>query len=44
MAENMCFQESFKAVKTVRISTIMWQRVSDSRASVIKIPTAERDT
>jgi len=40
-AEKNCFQESFKAVKTVRISRFNWQRVSDCRAR-IKRPTAVR--
>jgi len=39
-AEKNCFQESFKAIKTVRISKFIWQRVPDCWASVIKSPTA----
>jgi len=41
-AEKNCFQESFKAIKTVRISQFIWQRVPDCRAGVIKSPTAVR--
>jgi len=41
MAEKNCFQESFKANKTVRISKF-WQRVPDCRASLIQSPTAVR--
>jgi len=35
-AKKNCFQELFKAIKTVRISKFIWQRVPDCRASVIK--------
>jgi len=35
-AEKNCFQESFKAVKTIRISRFNWQRVSDCRARIKK--------
>jgi len=41
-AEKSCFQVSFKAIKTVRISKFIGQRVPDCRASVIKSPTAVR--
>jgi len=41
-AEKNCIQESFKAIKTVRISKFIWQRVPDCRARVIKSPTAVR--
>jgi len=37
-----CFQESFKAIKTDRLSKFIWQRVPDCRASVIKSLTAVR--
>jgi len=40
VTEKNCFQESFKAIKTVRISKFIWQRVPDCRASVINSPTA----
>jgi len=42
MAEKNCFQESFNATKTVRISKFIWQRVPDCQASVIKSSTAVR--
>jgi len=32
MAEKNYFQESFKAIKTVRISKFIWQQVPDCRA------------
>jgi len=38
-AEKNCFQEPFKALKTVGISGFNWQRVPDCQASVIEIPT-----
>ena len=37
-----CPVESFKAIKTVRISKFIWQRVPDCRTSVIKSPTVVR--
>jgi len=37
-SKKNCFQESFKVIKTVRISQFVRQRVSDCWASVIKSP------
>jgi len=42
MGWSQLFQESFKAIKTVRISRSIWQRVTDCRASMAKSPTAVR--
>jgi len=40
--EKNSFSESSKAIKTVRISKFICQRVSDCPASAIKRPTAVR--
>jgi len=42
MAEKNCFQESFKAIKTVRVAKFVWKRVPVCLASVIKSQTALR--
>jgi len=44
MAEKIVFKESFKAIKTVRITKFIWQRVPDCWANVVKSPTAVRAT